>query len=144
MVHQISTDVSVEVVGAARTFRGPGAYARGEQIVSAALSVTSNIAEACGRNTIQEFRQFLGYAKGSAFEVQTQLRIARKGTDHGGQVLEISVEVRGIEPLSLGDRSGLLRAQPVVDLASRLPPAEDLSASPGSLSGGGPRTEPPP
>ena len=77
MVHQISTDVSVEVVGAARTFRGPGAYARGEQIVSAALSVTSNIAEACGRNTIQEFRQFLGYAKGSAFEVQTQLRIAR-------------------------------------------------------------------
>jgi len=77
MVHQISTDVSVEVVWVARTFRGPGAYARGEQIVGAALSVTSNIAEACGRNTIQEFRQFLGYAKGSAFEVQTQLRIAR-------------------------------------------------------------------
>jgi hypothetical protein len=28
------------------------------------------------------------------------------------------------------------------DLASRLPPAEDLSASPGSMSGGGPRAEP--
>jgi site-specific DNA recombinase len=54
------------------------------------------------------------------------------------------VEVRGIEPLSLGDRSGLLRAQPAVDLASRLPPAEDLSASPGAVSGGGPQAEPPP
>ena len=30
----------------------------------------------------------------------------------------------------------------VVDLASRLPPAEDLAASPGSMFGGGPRTEP--
>ena len=28
------------------------------------------------------------------------------------------------------------------DLASRLPPAEDLSASPGSMSGGGPQAEP--
>ena len=31
-----------------------------------------------------------------------------------------------------------------VDLASRLPQAEDLSASPGAMSGGGPRAEPPP
>lgn len=46
-------------------------------MVRAALSVTSNIAEACGRNTIQEFRQFLGYAKGSAFELRSQLHIAR-------------------------------------------------------------------
>jgi hypothetical protein len=54
----------------------------------------------------------------------------------------VKVEVRGIEPLSLGDRSGLLRAQPAVDLASRLPPAEDLSASPGAMSLEGPRAEP--
>jgi hypothetical protein len=52
------------------------------------------------------------------------------------------VEVGGIEPPSPGDRSGLLRAQPVEDLASRLPPAERLSASPGEVSDGGPRAEP--
>jgi len=52
------------------------------------------------------------------------------------------VEVGGFEPPSPSDRPGLLRAQPVVDLASRLPPAEDLSASPGSMSGCGPRAEP--
>jgi hypothetical protein len=56
----------------------------------------------------------------------------------------LKVEVGGIEPPSPGDRSGLLRAQPVVDLASRLPPAEDLSASPGAVSAGGPRAEPSP
>jgi len=54
------------------------------------------------------------------------------------------VEVGGFEPPSPGDHSGLLRAQPAVDLAARLPPAEDLSASPGKVSGGGPRAEPSP
>jgi hypothetical protein len=52
------------------------------------------------------------------------------------------VEVGGFEPPSPGDRSGLLRAQPVEDLASRLPPAERPSASPGEVSDGGPRAEP--
>jgi site-specific DNA recombinase len=56
----------------------------------------------------------------------------------------LKVEVGGFEPPSPGDRSGLLRAQPAVNLASRLPPAEDLSASPGAVSEGGPRAEPTP
>jgi site-specific DNA recombinase len=56
----------------------------------------------------------------------------------------LKVEVGGVEPPCRGDRSGLLRAQPAVDLASRLPPAEHLSASPGAMSGGGPRAEPSP
>lgn len=46
-------------------------------MVRAALSVTSNIAEACGRTTVQEFRQFIGYAKGSAHELRAQLNVAR-------------------------------------------------------------------
>ena len=56
----------------------------------------------------------------------------------------LKVEVGGIEPPSPGDRSGLLRAQPAVNLASRLPPAEDLSASPSAVSEGGPQAEPTP
>jgi len=54
------------------------------------------------------------------------------------------VEVGGIEPPSRAtdrDFSGRSRWS---DLTSRLPPAEDLSASPGAMSGGGPRAEPPP
>ena len=55
----------------------------------------------------------------------------------------VLVEVRGFEPLSQGDRLGLLRAHPVEDLTSGLPPAEGPSASPGAMSLGGPRAEPP-
>ena len=44
----------------------------------AAISIPSNIAEGTERNSIQEFKLFLGYAKGSAAEVRTQLYIAKK------------------------------------------------------------------
>lgn len=42
----------------------------------AALSICSNIAEACGRGTVPEFRRFLMCARGSARETATQLRVA--------------------------------------------------------------------
>jgi len=39
--------------------------------------VASNIAEGQGRLSAGEFRQFLGFARGSNFELQTQVEIAR-------------------------------------------------------------------
>jgi four helix bundle protein len=44
----------------------------------AVVSVSSNIAEGHGRLTTGEYRQFLGIARGSNFELQTQLVIARE------------------------------------------------------------------
>jgi len=52
-------------------------YGLTSQIRRAAVSVASNIAEGQGRLSAGEFRQFLGIARGSNFEVQTQLEIAR-------------------------------------------------------------------
>lgn len=47
------------------------------QIRRAAASIPGNIAEGQGRLTVGEFKQFLGVARGSNFEVQTQLELAR-------------------------------------------------------------------
>ena len=91
LVHQVATRVSAEVDALARTFRGPGRYVRGDQMVRAALSVTSNIAEACGRGTVREFRQFIRYARGSAHELRSQLQSLLTSDDPRRP------EVRGLE-----------------------------------------------
>lgn len=75
-VHEVAVEVSVQVARLSRKLSGPGAGPRADQLVRAALSVSSNIAEACGRGTIPEFRKFLQYARGSAQETLTQLRVA--------------------------------------------------------------------
>ena len=47
------------------------------QLRRAAVSIPSNIAEGQGRLSEKEFRYFLGQARGSLTEVETQLQIAR-------------------------------------------------------------------
>lgn len=46
------------------------------QVRRAAVSVPSNVAEGWGRHRRGEFDQFLRYARGSLFEIETQLVIA--------------------------------------------------------------------
>src|SRR5438132_11287387 len=75
-VHELAVQISVQAARLRRTLSGPGAASRADQLVRAALSVSSNIAEACGRGTVTEFRRFLIYARGSAQETLTQLRVA--------------------------------------------------------------------
>jgi len=53
-------------------------YGLTSQMRRAAVSVPSNIAEGHGRLNTGEYRQFLGVARGSNFELQTQLEIARE------------------------------------------------------------------
>ncbi len=48
------------------------------QMRRASVSIASNIAEGRGRLTPREFRQFLGVAQGSTYELQTQLLVARR------------------------------------------------------------------
>jgi four helix bundle protein len=53
-------------------------YGLTAQLRRAAVSVPSNIAEGQGRLTRGEFKQFLGQARGSVFEVETQTLLANE------------------------------------------------------------------
>src|SRR5438445_11198722 len=74
-VHELAVGISVQAARLSRTLSGPGAAGRADQLVRAALSVSSNIAEACGRGTVTECRRLLIYARGSPQECLTQLRV---------------------------------------------------------------------
>jgi four helix bundle protein len=69
--------LTVAIYRMTKEFPDEEQYGLTSQIRRSAVSVPSNIAEGQGRLTPGEFRQFLGIARGSTFEVQTQLEIAR-------------------------------------------------------------------
>jgi len=98
--HQVASQNARDVVKLGGALRGPGAYSRADQLVRAALSISSNIAEACGRGTLREFRQFLVYARGSAQELLSQLRIA-KSTEPAQRVAIARIETRTVLVLKM-------------------------------------------
>ena len=53
-------------------------YGLKSQLQRAAVSIPSNIAEGCSRDTARDFKWFLHIAIGSAFELETQLTIAQQ------------------------------------------------------------------
>lgn len=77
-VWQRAIDLTVCIYRVTRTFPKDELYGLVSQLRRAAVSVASNIAEGRGRLNEREFRQFLGIALGSIFEVKTQLVVARK------------------------------------------------------------------
>lgn len=78
VVWQRAIELTVCVYKLTRTFPKEELYGLISQMRRASVSVASNIAEGRGRITPGEFRQFLGLAQGSTYELQTQLLVARK------------------------------------------------------------------
>ena len=65
-----------EVYAATKHFPEDERYGLVSQLRRAGVSVVANIAEGQGRNTVGEFQQFLGHAKGSLTELETELIVA--------------------------------------------------------------------
>jgi four helix bundle protein len=77
IVWQRAMQLTVAIYRLSREFPREEIYGLTSQIRRSAVSVPSNIAEGHGRLNSGEFRQFLGIARASNFELQTQLEIAR-------------------------------------------------------------------
>jgi four helix bundle protein len=77
LVWQRAIQLSVAIYRLTQGFPREELYGLSSQIRRASVSVPSNIAEGHGRLNTGEYRQFLGIARGSNFELQTQLEIAR-------------------------------------------------------------------
>jgi four helix bundle protein len=77
LVWQKAMQLTVAIYRLTQGFPREEVYGLTSQIRRAAVSVPSNIAEGQGRLNSAEFRQFLGIARGSICEIQTQLEIAR-------------------------------------------------------------------
>ncbi|MBW1937083.1 MAG: four helix bundle protein [Deltaproteobacteria bacterium] len=73
-----SVDYVVKIYKLTEGFPKDEQYGLSSQMRRAALSIASNIAEGAGRNSKNEFRQFLSIAQGSVSELETQLIIAEK------------------------------------------------------------------
>lgn len=67
-----------DVYNVVKTFPREEMYGISDQIRRAAVSIPSNIAEGFGRDSNAEFQRFLSIARGSLYEVSTQLEIAHR------------------------------------------------------------------
>ncbi len=95
IVWQKSIDLVTLVYKMTSSFPKEEKYSLTSQLKRSAISVPSNIAEGYGRKYTKEYSRFLQIARGSLYELQTQLEISK----NVGFVN--SIELKPIESLCL-------------------------------------------
>ena len=77
-IWQLAVDIAVSISTLCERFPKYELFALSDQLRRASVSISSNIAEGASRTSVAEFTHYLEISIGSAFEVETQLLIARK------------------------------------------------------------------
>jgi four helix bundle protein len=77
VVWKKAIELVTEIYRSTQSFPKCEIYGLTGQLRRAAVSIPSNIAEGQGRISRGEFRQFLGHARGSVFELDSQILVAR-------------------------------------------------------------------
>jgi four helix bundle protein len=77
LVWQKSMTLVTDVYKASASFPADERFGLTSQLRRCVVSIPSNIAEGFGRDTTNDYLRFLGIAKGSLYEAQTQIEICR-------------------------------------------------------------------
>ena len=78
IVWQRSMELVLEIYKITRSFPPEELYSLTAQMKRAAVSIPSNIAEGQGRITSKEFIRFLSMARGSLWELSTQIELCER------------------------------------------------------------------
>ena len=77
-IWQLSMELAEDIYNVLKAFPREELYGLSDQLRRAAVSIPSNIAEGFGRDSNNDFAHFISIAKGSLFELSTQLELASR------------------------------------------------------------------
>lgn len=107
-VWKMSMDLVELVYKTTSSFPEKEKFGLTSQLNRSAVSIPSNIAEGAGRNSKGEFKQFIGIAVGSLFELETQILITQRiGYTSTEVVQEVTSKVESIHKMLFGLKKSL-------------------------------------
>jgi four helix bundle protein len=113
-VWQRAIELTLSVYKLTASFPDSERFGLTSQLRRAAVSVASNIAEGYGRSTKGEYLLFLGHARGSNSEVETQLVISKALGFGSSEMLERTEELCSEIGRMLGAAMKTLRSKSLV------------------------------
>jgi four helix bundle protein len=118
-VWQRSMELARKVYAVTNTFPRSETFGLTSQLRRAAVSVPSNIAEGRGRLTDKSFAVFLAQARGSLYELETQIELAASlgfaDSQQADSLITEAAQIAAmIQSLLAGVRSNTEQAQPVI------------------------------
>jgi four helix bundle protein len=118
-----AVQMTLEVYRLTSAFSDSERFGLTNHLRRAAVSVASNIAEGYGRSTRGEYLQFLGHARGSNSEVETQIVIAKALGFGATQMLETAEKSCNEVGRMLGAMMRSLRSKSLVPSPQSLVPS---------------------